>query len=178
MFTQRSSAIAGNCFPRRTSVIRCCFYPAQLESPHLSMDMFGGRRQGGDFSLSLHTLCKGLWKFLGFFSVLSFPKACRKTHHSKESPKEKVPALGHASSPDSQSPHRFDVRPLGHGYSQICLVAGSQFCNSHWDFLQPQILTPGRTEITYSRLTSVTLYHVRPAPEQSLQSPAFLGYIN
>lgn len=36
---------------------------------------------------------------------------------------EKVPALGHISSPDSQSPHRIDVGSLGYGYSQICLLA-------------------------------------------------------
>lgn len=69
----------------------------------LATDMLGGRRQGDDFSLSLHTLCKGLWKFLFFifyfFSVLSFPKACRKSHHSEESPEEKAPALGHVSEP-------------------------------------------------------------------------------
>lgn len=87
---------------------------------------------------------------------------------TKESPEEKVPALGHASSPDTQSPHRVDVRSLGYGYSHICLLVGSQFCDSHWDFLQPQILTPGRTEMTYSRLTTVILHHVWPAPEQPL----------
>lgn len=142
------------------SVIQCCFYPAQLGSPCLSMDMLGGRRQGDDFPLSLHTLCKYCENSSIFPPALSFPNACRKTHHSKESPEEKGPALGHACGPDSQSPHRFDGRPLGYGHSHICLLVGSQFCDSHWDFLQPQILTPGRTEMTYSRLNTVTLYHV------------------
>lgn len=58
-----------------------------------------------------------------FFSVLSFPKACRKNHHSKESPEEKVHALGHLSKPDSHRTHTFDDESLDCEYSQICLLS-------------------------------------------------------
>lgn len=130
----------------------------------LATDMLGGRRQGDDFSLSLHTLCKGLWKFLFFIFLFLFCIVLPKGLQEK-------PSLWRKPRGKSACP--------GSCLRALCLMsdlwvmdpASSQFCASHWDFLQPQILTPGRTEMTYSRLTTVTLHHVWPSPEQSLCNP-------
>lgn len=173
MFTHRSSGIAGNWtdFPRRTSIIRCCFYPAQLDSSCLSMDMLGGRRQGDDFPLSLHTLCKGLWKFLYFFSVLSFPKPAGKPITLKRPQRKKSVPWAVSLAQTHRALTRLMSDPWVMDTARFGCLVGPQFCNSHWDFLQPQIVTPGRTEKTYSRLTSIALYHVWPTPEQPPCSP-------
>lgn len=106
-----------------------------------------------------------------FFSVLSFPKPAGKPITLKRAQRKKSMPWAVSLAQTHRALTRLMSDPWVTDTARFGCLVGPQFCNSHWDFLQPQIVTPGRTEKTYSRPTSIVLYHVWPTPEQPPCSP-------